>query len=102
MSPLDPRPGMQQLEAVGTDVADERVTPSQGRVRCCQCGKWIPLERAFWYELLDRGLIVVRLAGHRECFSGKTGMTIRAIAHETIYDIFLGDREAFGGSGAEL
>lgn len=92
---LDGRPGMQQLDAVGMDVADERVSPVKGRVRCSQCGEWMFLERAHWYELLDRGIILVRLAGHLSCFSGKTGMQIRADAHRTVYDIFLGDRDAF-------
>lgn len=96
---IDVRPGMQQLDAVGIDVADERVSPVRGRVRCSQCGEWMFLERAFWYELLDQGIIVVRLAGHGECFSGKTGMQIRADAHRTVYDIFLGDRDAFGVEG---
>lgn len=93
---------MQQLLATGIDASDVRITPERGKVACFSCGKNIPLERASFWELLDGGLIVCRLACHPECLSGKTKEEIKREAHQSAYDIFLGDRHAFGGIGANL
>lgn len=68
--------------------------PVKGKVRCVVCRAIFPFDRAYWYEKVQAGVILVRMPGHGECFAGKTPEQIELCAHQLVAHVVLPQAEA--------